>query len=89
MLALKRDVLLISALQLPLAVKTAFRQVAGKLNYPHIGIYLIYRGAVLGSNGFKSPLTTASLINRDTWPDDVTFSPYRFLSEVLNSFKLL
>lgn len=30
----------------------SYRQVASKLNHAHIGIYFIYRGAVVGSNGF-------------------------------------
>ena len=62
--------------------KTPFRQVTGKLSYAHIGMYFIYLGAVSGSNGRISFFSTASLIIRETIPDDETFNPKRCLRDV-------
>ena len=52
----------------------SYRQV----NYAHIGMYLIYLGAVLGSNGLISFFPNTSFINRDILPAEVSGTPMDF-----------
>lgn len=47
-------------------------QVAGKLNYAHIGMSFIYRGMVSGSSG---------LMSLDMLPVSKSFTPKRFLND--------
>lgn len=56
-------------------------QVASKLNYAHVGMYLIYRGAVSGSRGLMSLWLTASLMSLDMLPVNESFTPNRFLND--------
>lgn len=60
-------------------------QVTGKLNHAHVGTYFIYRGAVVGSNGFSKPQLCASFINLETLPDEVSFNPNLSLRELFVS----
>ena len=61
--------------------KLPANQVTSKLNYAQTGIYLMYLGAVLGSTGRISFLLTASFINRDILPADVSATPNLSLLE--------
>ena len=45
-------------------------------------MYFIYLGAVVGSSGFINFSSTASLIKRDTEPDEELFNPKRSLKEL-------
>lgn len=54
-----------------------------QVNYAHIGMYLIYLGAVLGSNGLISFLANTSFIKRDILPVEVSGTPNLSLSELL------
>ena len=56
-------------------------QVTGKLNYAHVGMYFIYRGAVSGSRGLMSLWLTASLMSLDMLPVSESFTPKRFLND--------
>ena len=47
-------------------------QVTGKLNYAHVGMYFIYRGAVSVSRG---------LMSLDMLPVSKSFTPKRFLND--------
>lgn len=47
-------------------------QVTGKLNYAHVGMYFIYRGAVSGSRG---------LMSLDMLSVNESFTPNRFLND--------
>ena len=47
-------------------------QVIGKLNYAHVGMFFIYRGAVSGSRG---------LMSLDMLPVSESFTPKRFLND--------
>ena len=56
-------------------------QVASKLNYAHIGMYLVWRGAV--SSGFLIyRLSHASSISFDILAEDFFYKPNRFLNEL-------
>ena len=59
------------------------QQVTSKLNYPHVGMYFMYRGAVLGSTGFISLLFRTSFINREILPDEDSATPNLSLNELL------
>lgn len=60
-------------------------QVASKLNYAHVGMYFIYRGAVSGSRGLMSLWLTASLMSLDMLPVNESFTPNRFLNDAFVS----
>ena len=60
-------------------------QVTGKLNYAHVGMYFIYRGAVSGSRGLMSLWLTASLMSLDMLPVNESFTPNRFLNDAFVS----
>lgn len=51
-------------------------QVASKLNYAHVGMFFIYRGAVSGSSG---------LMSLDMLPVNESFTPKRFLNDAFVS----
>ena len=57
------------------------QQVTSKLNYAQKGIYFIYLGAVLLSNGLIKLRSTANLMRRETLPDDDIGIPNLSLSE--------
>ena len=60
-------------------------QVTGKLNYAHVGMFFIYRGAVSGSSGLMSLCLTASLMSLDMLPVNESFTPKRFLNDAFVS----
>ena len=60
-------------------------QVASKLNYAHVGMYFIYRGAVSGSRGLMTLWLTASLMSLDMIPVNESFTPNRFLNDAFVS----
>lgn len=60
-------------------------QVTSKLNYAHVGMYFIYRGAVSGSRGLMSLWITASLMSLDMLPVNESFTPKRFLNNAFAS----
>lgn len=51
-------------------------QVTGKLNYAHVGMFFIYRGAVSGSRG---------LMSLDMLSVSESFTPKRFLNDAFVS----
>lgn len=53
-----------------------------QVNYAHIGMYRIYLGAVLGSNGLMSFLVNTSFIKREILPAEVSGTPNLSLSEL-------
>ena len=59
----------------------SYRQVTSKLNYAQKGLYFIYLGAVLLSNGLIKLRSTANLMRRETLPDDDIGIPNLSLSE--------
>ena len=59
----------------------SYQQVTSKLNYAQKGIYFIYLGAVLLSNGLIKLRSTANLMRRETLPDEDIGIPNLSLSE--------
>ena len=61
-------------------------KVTSKLNHAQYGIYFICLGAVCGSNGLISPISTQSLIVRDMVEEAFPSSPNRARKEELLFF---